>query len=77
MSLIKVDQTKLEDFRGAEIRETRNELIAQSDWRVTFALERSEPLDPNWAEYRQALRDIPQQDGFPNSIEWPEEPSES
>lgn len=26
-------------------------------------------------EYRQALRDIPQQAGFPKAVEWPEEPT--
>ena len=26
-------------------------------------------------EYRQALRDIPQQDGFPDNVIWPEKPS--
>lgn len=24
-----------------------------------------------WADYRQALLDVPQQDGFPHEIEWP------
>lgn len=26
--------------------------------------------------YRQALRDIPQQEGFPDNVIWPEEPIE-
>jgi hypothetical protein len=25
--------------------------------------------------YRQALRDVPQQEGFPNTITWPTKPS--
>lgn len=29
-----------------------------------------------WAEYRQALRDVPAQPGFPYSAEFPEPPSE-
>ena len=29
-----------------------------------------------WAKYRQALRDIPAQPGFPYSVEFPEPPSE-
>ena len=28
-----------------------------------------------WAHYRQALRDIPQQEGFPYDVTWPVEPS--
>lgn len=27
-----------------------------------------------WAVYRQALRDVPQQEGFPENIVWPESP---
>lgn len=27
-----------------------------------------------WARYRQALRDVPEQDGFPWNVTWPEEP---
>ena len=29
----------------------------------------------SWAQYRQALRDIPEQSGFPYSVEFPEPPS--
>ena len=28
----------------------------------------------DWAKYRQALRDIPNQPGFPFEIEWPKKP---
>ncbi len=31
-------------------------------------------LNGEWAQYRQALRDIPQQDGFPFDIKFPQEP---
>jgi len=27
-----------------------------------------------WATYRQALLDVPQQDGFPNTVTWPDKP---
>jgi len=27
-----------------------------------------------WADYRQALRDIPEQAGFPEDIDWPPVP---
>ena len=30
-----------------------------------------------WAEYRRKLLDVPQQDGFPAQIEWPEKPQEA
>lgn len=30
-----------------------------------------------WAVYRQALRDLPQQEGFPFDVDWPSEPGEN
>jgi len=33
------------------------------------------PVDSQeWADYRQALRDVPQQIGFPGDIVWPSKP---
>ena len=32
------------------------------------------PLEPEWKEYRQALRDISEQEGFPHDVEWPVDP---
>ena len=53
-------------------RVKRNSELKLSDWtQVSDA-----PVDQNaWATYRQSLRDIPDQDGFPNEIDWPTEPS--
>ncbi|MBQ7435453.1 MAG: phage tail assembly chaperone [Oscillospiraceae bacterium] len=31
-------------------------------------------INGDWAEYRQALRDITEQPGFPFEVEWPEKP---
>lgn len=31
-------------------------------------------INGDWAKYRQALRDIPNQPGFPFEIDWPEKP---
>mgnify|MGYP000653346957 CR=1 FL=1 len=33
-----------------------------------------EVLTGSFAKYRQALRDIPEQEGFPFNVEWPEKP---
>ena len=56
---------------GAQARAQRNSLLAASDWtQVADA-----PVDAAaWAAYRQALRDVPQQDGFPSNVEWPSKP---
>jgi gentisate 1,2-dioxygenase len=52
-------------------RTQRNNLLSESDWtQVADA-----PVDKAaWATYRQALRDISSQEGFPISINWPIKP---
>lgn len=60
------------DFRkGAEIRAERNAKLAVTDWtQITDAT-----VDKTaWGIYRQALRDIPAQSGFPNNVTWPDAP---
>ena len=53
------------------IREKRNQLLTASDWTQTA----DAPVDrAAWQDYRQALRDIPQQAGFPADITWPTKP---
>lgn len=60
------DTTEEERIMRAEIR--RNSSLKESDWWVL-----SDTPEPTQAQldYRQALRDVPQQSGFPNNIEWP------
>lgn len=35
-----------------------------------------EVLNGDWAEYRQKLRDLTKQEGFPYNVEFPEKPEE-
>lgn len=57
--------------KAAEVRSERNAKLAASDWtQVADA-----PTDKAaWATYRQALRDISAQPGFPWTVTWPTEP---
>lgn len=41
---------------------------------LSFLHTLGEALTGDWATYRQALRDLPKQDGFPFDIHWPERP---
>lgn len=52
-------------------RADRDQLLAEYDWtQVADA-----PVDQAaWANYRQALRDITTQEGFPENIIWPKQP---
>ena len=53
------------------VRDSRNTKLTESDWtQVADA-----PVDKAaWATYRQALRDITAQAGFPWTIDWPTQP---
>lgn len=58
--------------QASSVRTERNKLLTESDWtQVADA-----PVDKElWVVYRQALRDITEQPGFPWEVEWPEEPA--
>ena len=60
---------------AAEIRAKRNQLLAETDWTQLADSQLDEEAQAAMRAYRQALRDIPQQEGFPLSVEWPEEPN--
>ena len=53
-------------------REKRNALLKKSDW--TQLPDVPQATKDAWAVYRQALRELPTQSGFPFSISWPTEP---
>lgn len=53
-------------------RYRRDMLLFASDW--TQAADVPQLIKDKWATYRQALRDVPQQAGFPQQIQWPTPP---
>ena len=59
------------DETAAEVRKQRNAELASTDWtQLTDA-----PINSSvWASYRQQLRDISAQAGFPWEINWPVAP---
>ena len=58
--------------KTVSVRFTRNETLKNSDWTQLP----DSPVDSvAWAAYRQDLRDIPQQVGFPWTVTWPTEPT--
>ncbi len=58
------------DMRAADIRARRNILLSASDWTHMIS-DRTVENQAEWAAYRQALRNITEQDGFPTSVQWP------
>lgn len=61
------------DNRVAEsVRTSRNQKLKETDWTQIPDCTVDKTV---WKEYRQELRDISTQEGFPHDITWPEEPS--
>ena len=60
--------------QAKSVRTTRDTKLAECDWRVIKAAETATTLDAAWATYRQALRDVTAQSGFPWTITWPDAP---
>lgn len=60
---------------GNSMRVERNKLLAETDYLVVRYQELGTPMPEIWTAYRQALRDVPSQAGFPYQIVWPEKPS--
>lgn len=59
------------EVKEVKMRMQRDRLLAACDWtQVADA-----PVDQAaWSSYRQALRDVPSQAGFPDNVTWPEKP---
>ncbi|WP_321941626.1 tail fiber assembly protein [Paraburkholderia tropica] len=67
-------------LRAAYIRSLRNEALSNTDHRTTSPPDAPATLTKNvdgWRTYRQALRDVTQQEGFPFNVVWPERPDTS
>jgi hypothetical protein len=60
-----------DEEKAGQVRAERNDKLKDSDWtQVNDA-----PVDKEaWATYRQALRDVTGQEGFPWTIVWPTQP---
>ena len=58
--------------QGRKVRSKRNQLLQESDW--TQLPDVPIATKDAWAVYRQALRDITEQPGFPFDVVWPQPP---
>ena len=74
VSLTAEEMQQRNDAKANSVRIQRGELLVASDWTQID----DSPLDnikkAEWATYRQALRDITIQEGFPWEINWPTKP---
>ena len=58
--------------QSAIVRNDRDRLLAETDW--TQAADIPQATKDKWMPYRQALRDVPEQTGFPFEVVWPVKP---
>lgn len=57
------------------VRSHRARLLAETDWVALRAADIGpQPGDAAWLAYRAALRDVPEQTGFPRQVVWPDAP---
>ena len=76
--LKELDQEELEfeqhaeaDAQSNRVRTNRTLRLQATDWTQLA----DAPVDKEaWATYRQALRDVPEQNGFPWNVQWPDQP---
>ena len=57
-----------------KVRSKRDALLSDSDWVVIKSVEGATQVPSAWATYRQELRDITNQTGFPAEVVWPTKP---
>ena len=58
------------ESKAAQARSERDRLITETDWWATS----DRTMTAEQTAYRQALRDVPDQAGFPTDITWPTKP---
>lgn len=58
------------------IRQIRNKMLDKSDRYMVSDFPLSEETRALWRQYRQELRDITNQSGFPETVTWPTPPGE-
>jgi hypothetical protein len=65
------------ECESIEVRAKRESLLLESDWTDTLSAKQrlGDDLYNQWQVYRQELRDVPEQSGFPLNIVWPTPPT--
>ena len=65
---------ELAEQKAQTVRSQRDRLLSQTDYLVSGDYPISDDDLATVKAYRQALRDVPAQEGFPDSVVWPELP---
>ena len=65
-------KTALDANQAKSMRDQRDRLIAETDW--TQGKDIADSVSAKYTIYRQALRNVPAQSGFPWTVQWPTKP---
>ena len=68
-----LESTETTEQKAQSLRDKRDNLLRKSDW--TQGADVPTSLKSKWTDYRQNLRNLPAQSGFPDSVTWPTQPS--
>lgn len=60
---------------ASDIRAERNQKLSDCDWTQLDDTPLTNAKKLEWATYRQALRDVSAQEGFPWDVTWPDAPA--
>jgi hypothetical protein len=68
------EKAEMDRQAASAIRAERNTKLTECDWTQLNDTPLDNPSKVAWTTYRQALRDIPSQSGFPHNVVWPVKP---
>jgi hypothetical protein len=67
----KLDEELFYKTKEMEVKQKRQQLLTATDWTDTFTASTRLSNFNEWQTYRQELRDITTQEGYPFNVEWP------
>ena len=65
-------KSRIDEETAKNVRLQRDKLLQETDW--TQSRDVTLENDSDWVTYRQELRDITDQQGFPHNVTWPVRP---
>jgi hypothetical protein len=65
------EKSEVDSWKANMVRKERNYKLMECDW---TQLQDAPVNSQDWVSYRNALRDLPSQSGFPWDITWPDKP---
>jgi hypothetical protein len=74
VSMTDAEKQATDEAKAKAVRAERNWRLTASDWTQLDDTPLSNTDKAQWAAYRQALRDVTEQVGFPWDVIWPEPP---